>query len=517
MKKAVAVGLAVLMAAAITPAFAELQNVEVGGEVRVRFNAILNNYNKPLGMVMRIPAGRILGRPVGIFNGPPTFNGPGILSFYSWDSDGGDLNFVEQRTKLHVKADFTDEVTAFIEFDSYDIWGEDFRSNYVTGVDGRAASVDDVELNQAYIEARNMWGTPLTLRVGRQELSFGDQWLVGPKDFGPNFVGRSFDAVRLTYAGDSYSIDAFASKLAENFGDFGDNDVDFYGVYASCTALENVTFDVYWFLLRDDRPLNDTVGTPALEWAESLLGVDNYDTTNLNTVGFRAAGHYAAFDYSVQGAYQFGDAGQQGFGFKPYRYGDDDAKFDVFGAKIVLGYTFDAPWAPRIHADYSYYGGEDNRDITLGEWLNPFHKPQASVSFNRLFSNQMYNGSFDLHNDLSNVHIFRIGGMAHPRPNLHLILDLTYFLADKTFDRPSRFGVFPFMTDNADDNLGWAVDVAGIYNFTEDLTFWAHYSLLLVDDGLQEGSFNGWNGLLFAGGTDDDPVHYLNCEFTLKF
>ena len=47
---------------------------------------------------------------------------------------------------------------AFIEIDSYDIWGEDFRSNYVTGVDARAASGDDVEMYQAYIEAEEMSG-----------------------------------------------------------------------------------------------------------------------------------------------------------------------------------------------------------------------------------------------------------------------------------------------------------------------------------------------------------------------
>ncbi len=103
-------------------------------------------------------------------------------SAFSWDEDSNDLSFVEQRTRLNVKADFTNEVSAFIELDSYDIWGEDFRSNYITGADGRAVSNDDVEMYQAYIEANEMFGMPIRMRVGRQELSFGSEWLVGVND-----------------------------------------------------------------------------------------------------------------------------------------------------------------------------------------------------------------------------------------------------------------------------------------------------------------------------------------------
>ena len=138
-------------------AFAELQNVEVGGSLRIRGN--MYDMDDDPGTVRTSP--------------------------YHWPFHARvprtyvDTSFIEQRTRLNVKADFTDDVSAFIEVDSYDAWGEDFRSNYVTGVDGRAASGDDVEMYQAYIEARDMWGTPLMMRAGRQELSLGSEWLVG--------------------------------------------------------------------------------------------------------------------------------------------------------------------------------------------------------------------------------------------------------------------------------------------------------------------------------------------------
>ena len=182
-------------------AYAELQNVQVGGSIRIRGNV------------------------------------------FELDTLG-DVSFVEQRTTIDVTADFTDEVSAFIELDSYDIWGEDFRSNYVTGVDFRAASGDDVELYQAYIEAREMWGTALRARIGRQEMSLGSEWLVGVNNASSIYQGLSFDGIRLTYATDVFSVDGFWTKLAERFGDFGDNDVDFYGLYVSYTGFEDIVIDV---------------------------------------------------------------------------------------------------------------------------------------------------------------------------------------------------------------------------------------------------------------------------------
>jgi hypothetical protein len=83
-------------------------------------------------------------------------------------------------------------------------------------------------------------GASLRARIGRQELSFGNEWLVGNKDFGPYFVGLSFDAVRLTYATDLFSpVDAWAAMLAEGGLAEEDGDVTFYGLYASTPAVEN--------------------------------------------------------------------------------------------------------------------------------------------------------------------------------------------------------------------------------------------------------------------------------------
>lgn len=499
-----------------TPVWAELQNVEVGGSVRIRGNYIGSTFNTFVGPTpgpqVRWPAGMLGGRPIG---GP--FQ-PNVVSIYDWDKAGSDVSFVEQRTRLHVKADFTDEVSALIEVDSYDVWGEDFRSqNYITGADGRSNSVDDIEIFQAYVQADQVYGQPLRLRVGRQELAFGSQFLVGPRDFAFFYTGLSFDAVRLTYTQDTYSIDAWASKLAESMGDFGEGDIDFYGVYASCKAIEGVVFDAYWMLLRDDRPIPADTNGPALtEWFEDVWGVDDYDTTMLHTVGLRAAGKYNAFDFDAEAAYQFGQADVIGSTFKQGLYGDDSADFSNWAFKLDAGYAFDVKHKPHVFAGFRYYGGEDNRDISFWEWLNPFDKPEASISFNRLFSNEIASGFMDLNNDFSNAWLVRAGVEGAITEKLLARFCATYYQTLGEFDVPV-LPVFPWWTDSNSKDLGIETYLFLEYHYTEDLIFEFGWSHLFVGDGLEEGSFVRWNGLLFNGGTDDDGADYIYAGCKLFF
>ncbi len=509
--------LAVLAFALAAPAFAELQNVQVGGELRIRYNYIGSNYDSTNGIRPLYPPAWIAGRPMGI-----------AAAIYGWDKDSNASKFTEMRTRLNVKADFTDEVCAYVEFDSYDIWGEDFRSNYVTGADFRQNDAnDDVSVYQAYIQAKNMWGTPLQLRVGRQELAFGSQWLVGTKDFGPNFVGQSFDALRLTYATDMFSVDAFAAKLAEAGLAEEDGDTDFYGVYASCTAVENWTFDAYYFLLRDAAAYSDSDQDWFSEAIQDWFGVDDYDPTNLNTVGLRANGTWNAFDFNAEAAYQFGDAGRIGSMFRNLVVGDEDAEFDNWGGTVEAGYTFDMAWTPRVFLGADYIGGEDNRDLSWFQWWWPFDKPQSSISFNRLFSNQMYSGFLDLNNDLSNVWIARGGATVHPLESVSVTGIVSHFEALDPFDAPYfwKFGnfivpLFPNRSYAAEENssdLGWQVDLITSYNYTEDLSFVVHYAHLFVGDGLTDGAYSAYNGLVSTQGTDNDDSDYIAFETRLRF
>lgn len=547
----IAAGCIAVLAGAL-PARAELQNVVVGGSIRIRGNWYSSEATcdsltgrNPFFQAPGTPSWRGYVDPVtGIWGNPLAGarwaaqpGRPAVSGWADWDSRGSNFGYVEQRTTLNVCADFTEMVSAYIELDSYDLWGEDFRSDYVTGVDRRAASIDDIEVFQSYIEAREMFGMPLRLRVGRQELRLGAQWLVGSKQTGTFFPGTSFDAVRATYATELFSVDAWWAKLAERSPLEEDGDTDFYGVYASYLGLDNVTFDLYYLLLRDAQALSVTNGTFLEEWLEDLFGVDNFGPTYLHTVGARAAGTLGAVDFEAEAAYQFGQAGAVGITFAgagtASPYGPDGAEFGNWGANLQVGYTFDAPMSPRIYIGGAYFGGEDNRDIDFIDWLGaiacPFWCADSSVSFNRLFSNWAYS-EFIENTDLSNAWVGRAGVSVNPTENLNLLLAVTYFETLEPYKStwPAYFllgqwmtwlAPFSFIDRENEKDLGWEVGLYSTYKYSDDLSFTAAYIHFFTGDGLGPGNGNFFdlNGLGFNGGTDDEDADYVYFETTLRF
>jgi hypothetical protein len=517
-----------LFIATATTATAELQNATIEGEIRIRgqvWESVFNNaavFPTFVTPQIRWPGFFLPARPIGDIIG-----GQSAASFYDWDSRGPDYSVVEQRTDLSVNFDFTDRVRAFVELSSFDVWGEDFRSNYVTGADRPANSVDDVEIYQSYIEASEMWGTPLQLRIGRQEITIADGWLVGDNSAIPEFVGLSFDAVRLDYRTDDFQVGAFWSKLNEVFAVEEDGDTDFSGAYASYSGIEHLTLDAYWLWLRDAGSVNDTNGTWLPEWIEGWLGLDDYDPTSLHTFALRAAGEFGPVDFNANAAYQFGDADRVGALFRNGTYGDDGAEYDAWAADAEVGYTFDVRWTPRVYAGAAYIGGEDNRDISFVEWLNPFDRPEASVSFNRLFSNRVYSYFFDEIAQMSNFWSARAGVSATPLERVDAGLNVAYFEALEPFDLPryialGRYRVplnpqWSFWTTSSDDSLGWQTDLWVTYRYSDALTFKAGWSHLFGGDGLEDGNYTDYNGLSFNGGTASEDADYLYAETTLSF
>lgn len=241
----------------------------------------------------------------------------------------------------------------------------------------------------------------------------------------------------------------------------------------------------------------------------------------------RSVGCFGAFDYVAQGAYQFGDADSIGFLFKPFTYGDDGAEFDAWAGHIELGYAFETTCQPRVFLGGAYFDGEDNRDISFLDWLNPFLMPKASVSFNRMFSNEVYSYFLDDQAQLSNFWTAWGGVSARPTESIGLQLRLAYLETVAEFDQPIHFWfgkvrvplapALSFWTTPSESDLGWELSLAGTYEYSEDLQFKAGWSHLFTGEGLKDGSFNDFNGLSFTGGTDDDDADYFFAETKIQF
>lgn len=484
-------------------ALAELQSVQAGGEIRIRGRFWNDNYSNAIAgpATPRYVGYSFANRPLGPF---------GLNSRFDFDSAGNDLAFVEHRTRLNVKADFTSDVSAFVEFESYDLWGQSFRSNFISGAD-RAAANGSADLYQAYIETRETFGLPLRARLGRQEMRLGKGWLVD--DIATAIIGRSFDGVRLTWTPADFEVDAWWMKLNETIA--GDEDLDFYGVYGTWKGLETVKVSLYWMLARDgNEPVDTTLG-PAGEWFESLLGLDDYDPTWQHTAGARIWGSHGAFDYDGEIAYQFGNADHVGGLFTPVTYGDTDADFGNFATDLEVGYTLDRGWNPRFYVGGAWFQGEDNREFRWEDVLFP-GEGRASVSFNRLFPGTPYSLNLGITQELSNFWQIRAGATAKPTEKITLGAKVAYFEIDEAFETPVLF-FYPAWTRPNDKELGWTTFLMAKYQYSADLSLALVWEHLFVGDGLEQGHFFARNGLELVAGTDNDDADYIHFDLQLKF
>jgi hypothetical protein len=485
---------------------AELQQVSVGGELRIRGRWYMNTFTQGFARETRIPNAWLGKRPIG-------FNG--VSSIFAWDGDTVDWARYESSVLLDVKAEFTDNIGAVIELYDFHQWGEDFRSNYITGNDFRATTSDDVEINQAYIHVRSLFDSPIGVVVGRQRVKLGKGWLISDMLTPSQYI--SHDGILLHYLQDPWAILAFTAKPLETMG--GDDDADIYGMYGTWAGMDALALSGYWMLLRHATGVEDTYGGLFQEWLEDRLDIDDYDATKLHTVGMRAFGMKGGWDYDLEVAYQFGEADHTGAMFRPVgmRYGDDDAEYDNWGAQLDLGYTFqETAWSPRLLMQACYFQGHDNRDISFWGWINPFYTPEASVSFNRLLSSENHVPTINDNGWLSNF--YQITGGVELQPTEKITLHM--HVAKEWIDEPFDFPVFPglpFWTREGSDDLGWEIAAWAKYNYSDDLSFMLYGNVLFPDDGLTDGAFIQFNGTDFSGGSDNDTAGYLFWMSTLKF
>jgi hypothetical protein len=390
---------------------------------------------------------------------------------------------------------------------------------------------DSVQLYQAYIEMSDIGDYPIRLRIGRQEMTYGREWLVGNNDAGVNFSGMAFDAVRLTYDyEDLLTVDAWWAKLVDlttpaRLMDRGsieqDGDIDFYGLYATYKGVENVDIDAYLLYVRDSSS------------GSGFLGKDSNpdDTLGLYTVGARVAGALelgaGVLDGSLEGAFQFGDSAM-----------GDNGDFGGWALNAMVGFEFaDVAMSPRVELEYAYFTGDDDL------------RDEDQDAFVRLFSDVHY-GELNLGQNFdakaTNMHILRLGVSAVPVEKLTVKADVYGFLLaeDDLGSRGLTFGIeqSPDLDlygtdgfedgefDSPDNEVGWELDLSAIYQYTEDLTLragWAHffvgeafehsYGFAGYTEGETVSVGEGVYKTPFTAQTNDDDIDYLYIEAKLVF
>lgn len=205
---------------------------------------------------------------------------------------------------------------------------------------GQAAPFRDTfDLRQVYGEFSSKH---TTVRIGRQDLAFGEQRLIGSLPW--TNAARSFDGARVTLKHKGDLLDVFGMSVVTIRPDAFDksgNGSELYGVYGSLVSLiPKQTLEPYVLWRQSNNVAAELGGTGPLHEA---------------TTGVRLTGKLpAAFDYSGELVVQTGSVGP-----------DDIKAWAVHG---LVGRLFaNAPAQPRLFGEFNYASGDaDRTDGTRG-------------------------------------------------------------------------------------------------------------------------------------------------------
>lgn len=246
-KRLVLILCAVFVMAACVPAFAAVQNIKVSGDILSR---MINRDNFDLQ------------------------KGDGV-------TDEDQISVFNSVVRLRVDADLTDNVSTVVRLINERDWDENTVSN------------TDIDLDLAYLTMREFLYAPLTIAIGRQELHFGNDMIIGDgvgtepsggvvasggigtnqttnyteaTGFTSGINGdlayrKAFDAIRATLDYDPLIIDVIYVKIDENSVTGADtfDDVNLYGVNAGYQFDDkwNTSAEAYWFNKDVENGVND--------------------------------------------------------------------------------------------------------------------------------------------------------------------------------------------------------------------------------------------------------------------
>jgi hypothetical protein len=330
------------------------------------------------------------------------------------------------RIRLNLTVAVTDDIDVFVQPQDSRTFGEEATI---------ASNEKNLDLHQGWVEWRNIGGTGLTVKAGRQEMHYGDGRFVSPLDW--NNIGRAWDGIKVRYAGDGWWVDGFFTVIKEGNG--AEDDQDFYGLYGSYTGFKDHEIDAYVF----GRRLADNSFTDELGNTGDVKDV---------TLGARLKGKAGGFDYSAEGAFQSGDW--------------VDTNTRAWGVAVTAGYTIDLSWSPRIGAELTFAtGDEDPTDGDRGTFdpLFPFgHAYQG------------YADVFAWKNGMDTALYLRV----QPEPRLSLHLDAHVFTLDE--ERDAWYGATGAKIRSgaagASRDIGWEIDLHVRFSPVKPVKIWAGWS-----------------------------------------
>ncbi len=442
---AVLLGLTALgLCASSVPAFAEVQDVKVGGDVTTRAFVRTNLDLQDGGL-------------------------DGTASTLD-DHD----RFIQLTTGLNVAANLTENVAAGLRLANETTYG------------AKAAAGSDFAVSQAWVRLKELFYSPLTVTLGRQPIWWGRGFIIG-SGLLPNIRAATAGDLHGSIAADEYTdftaVDAMRAQLdfqgaaavdlpllldfvyikqAEGTVGIAD-DVNIVGVNAG-TKLDAAEFETYFVNKRDRSDISATLQPAGY--------IENHGS--VNTLGVR--GSAAPIEgSSVFGelAYQFGTrvtdpAGILSAGDRHQAWA---ANFGAeFGAK-------DVPTSPMLGGEWIWYSGSDVEGATAG-W-NSILPGYFRTALRQFQSTGFYvptqtcvvagtTSAANCTGSDTNQHELALYGSMTPLEDLTIAPRLSWFILDN--------GVIPIAGSKRRSFAGTEWDTQVTYNYTSDVQFGVLYA-----------------------------------------
>ena len=443
-KRLVIVFCALFVFAAAVPAFAAVQNIKVSGDILARYIG-RNNFDLTKG-------------------GTDAEN---------WQDEISVFNSV---VRLRVDADLTDNVSATVRLINERNWEENDSAS------------SDIDLDLAYVTLKEFLYSPLTLTIGRQELHFGNDMIIGDGVGNPvrNAVSggigtnqttnyaeatgygsvngdlayrKAFDAVRATLNYDPLVIDViFAVIDHENITGSETNDwINLYGVNAGYQFADkwNTLLEGYFWSKNDS----------SAKYLGANTAADKLDS--VHTIGARVSTMPTSkLNIQQELAYQFGTK------IRPATTGALANDRSAWASQTVIMAIPGWKYEPTFGLIYSYFSGDANRDALL-------NAPALGKNYHAwdpMFENQVNGHIINALFPQSNAHNIDVMAKFSPIEDVWVQMDYVYLLMAKASSQSGLANMNDYDgTGNAfnagERHLGQEIDINLVYNYTEDVQF----------------------------------------------
>ncbi len=475
MKKLMLFCMAIAMVALVAaPANAEVQNVKVGGDITIRgisqvtYDLNSDDENTSVGLA-----------------------GTGITGV-------GDENATSFMATLglNVDVDLTDNVAGTIRLVGERDWSSSYETLYgevgsiapnvynVRGV--HASTFDGVQIDLAYITLKELLYSPLTLIIGRQDLWYGDGFIIGanlrPRAImAPEFTDfRSFDAIRAILDYDPWTVDMFYSRVDEGVQgaravrvppgavypnalvDDSDN-IEVWGLNVGYVFDQyNAEAEVYYFGETLPQAPNGTA---------RIVGSPTSKENNVHIFGAR--GSFEPIDNLDIRAEVAGELGRVNVGTNAV---PNVVDVSAVSSDVSASYTWvNYAWLPRLATEYVYMSGESNPRngnwdgfinlyrgkfySAIHEWQGIFYQVDDTIQDGTVGANS---------NAWTNQHTIIVDASIQPLDDIILEARYLHFIAAHPYARTTAV---QGMGANRSQHIGDEVNMRLTYDYTEDVTF----------------------------------------------